>query len=88
MFAGRASAALTLRFRAPADHAIVVTNPLPWYLPLDEVWLARDGIAMAPVAVSSSVRAWRCVGCNPVDAEWTLHLRTADPSWIDVVALR
>lgn len=87
-FAARADAVLTLHFRAPADRAIVVTNLLPWYLPLDEVTLARDGIAMAPLAASSSVRAWRCVGCDPADAEWTLHLRTADPSWIDVVALR
>lgn len=87
-FAGMPSVPLTVRFRAPADRAIVVTNPLPWYLPLTGVTLLRDGIAMAPQVASSSVRGWRCRECGTLDVEWTLNLQTADPSWIDVVVLR
>jgi dolichyl-phosphate-mannose-protein mannosyltransferase len=87
-FAGMPDVPLTVRFRAPADRAIVVTNPLPWYLPLSAVTLLRNGVAIAPQVASSSLRGWRCRDCGTLDAEWTLNLQTADPSWIDVVVLR
>lgn len=87
-FARMPSMPLTVRFHAPADRAIVVTNPLPWYLPLTGVTLLRGGVAIAPQVASSSVRGWRCRDCGTLDAEWTLNLQTADPSWIDVVVLR
>lgn len=87
-FADRPRQRVSVRFRAPADRAIVVTNPLPWYLALQGLTLSRDGVAIAPDLASSSIRGWRCRSCGTLDAEWTLDLETADPSWIDVVVLR
>jgi hypothetical protein len=76
-----------LRFRAPANSALVVTNPIPWYLGVDAVVVTRDGLALNALATSSNLIAFRCRECDAHEVDWTLELRSADPSWIDVVLL-
>ncbi len=76
-----------LRFRAPANSALVVTNPIPWYLGVDVVVVTRDGLAVNALATSSNLIAFRCRECDAHEVDWTLELRSADPSWIDVVLL-
>lgn len=81
------SRALPLRFRAPSNATLVVTNPIPWYMALDAAVVTIDGRALTPLAASSGLLAFRCRDCDAHDVEWTLELRATDPTWIDVVLL-
>ncbi|MGH8799642.1 MAG: hypothetical protein ACREX7_05300 [Casimicrobiaceae bacterium] len=78
---------LALRFRAPGNAALVVTDIVPWYMPLRALAVTRAGAALAPTIASSSLVAFRCRDCDAREVEWTLNLQAADPAWVDIVTL-
>ncbi len=80
--------ALALRFRAPDNAALIVTDIVPWYMPLRALAVTRAGAAVAPAIASSSIVAFRCRNCDSREVEWTLNLQAADPSWVDIVTLQ
>ena len=78
---------LTLSFHAPASAALVVTDIVPWYMPLSGLAVTRAGTAVSATIASPGLTAFRCADCGAREVEWTLHLRSVDPSWVDVVLL-
>ncbi|MFI4953976.1 MAG: hypothetical protein ACHP7M_12630 [Burkholderiales bacterium] len=79
---------LALSFRAPGNAALVVTDIVPWYMPLRALVVTRAGAAVAPAITSSSLVAFRCRDCAAHEVEWTLNLQASDPSWVDIVTLQ
>ncbi|HKW81924.1 MAG TPA: hypothetical protein VJQ49_13020, partial [Casimicrobiaceae bacterium] len=78
---------LDLAFRAPANAALIVTDIVPWYMPLSGLAVTRAGAAVPATIASPSLTAFRCDDCDAREVEWTLHLQAVDPSWVDVVLL-
>ena len=78
---------LDLAFRAPANAALIVTDIVPWYMPLSRLAVTRAGAATPATIASPSLTAFRCDDCDAREVEWTLHLQAVDPSWVDVVLL-
>ncbi len=76
------------RFVLHDAQVLTITNPFPWYLPIEDVRVMVEGRLVRPLAQTRASRLYPLVDCGAAEqCRIEVELRTARREWVDIFAL-